>query len=373
MTPHQHREDEYNHLASTTAKAFPTFKPHYVETEIGKERVGATLWDSEGLEANVVDLQLKEITSFIESKFEDTYTEESRVARAPGFLDTHIHCVFLVLDPLRLDGNITAGQQASMINGAKAKANSFVKSHPERIRNALDENLDLNVLRALKGKTEVVPVISKADTITTAHMAQLKRAVWDALKEHGLETIEALSQDDESISDDSTELANTDLNERDEDSVRTKEEHKAEEDAFSMTSHLDSASDSSESFSASNFDLAKPGKPTHAHEASGMKAPTSAPPLAMLPLSIISPDPCEPDVVGRKFPWGFADPYNVEHCDFMKLKELVFMEWRVELTDASREQWYEGWRTSRLNRKSRRHGTMNLGRNEVMKGPWPDL
>ena len=67
-----------------------------------------------------------------------------------------------------------------------------------------------------------------------------------------------------------------------------------------------------------------------------------------LPLSIISPDPYEPDVIGRKFPWGFADPYNPEHCDFVRLRESVFSEWRSELREASREQWYEGWRTSRL-------------------------
>ena len=67
-----------------------------------------------------------------------------------------------------------------------------------------------------------------------------------------------------------------------------------------------------------------------------------------LPLSIISPDPYEPDVIGRKFPWGFADPYNSEHCDFVRLRESVFSEWRAELREASREQWYEGWRTNRL-------------------------
>ncbi|QSS64075.1 septin, cell division protein Sep4a [Histoplasma capsulatum] len=53
--------------------------------------------------------------------------------------------------------------------------------------------------------------------------------------------------------------------------------------------------------------------------------------------------------IGRKFPWGFADPYNPEHCDFIKLKDTVFGEWRGELREASREVWYERWRTSRLN------------------------
>ena len=73
-----------------------------------------------------------------------------------------------------------------------------------------------------------------------------------------------------------------------------------------------------------------------------------------LPLSIISPDPYEPEVVGRRFPWGFADPYDPEHCDFVKLRESVFSDWRSELREASREQWYEGWRTTRLEKGRRR-------------------
>ena len=76
--------------------------------------------------------------------------------------------------------------------------------------------------------------------------------------------------------------------------------------------------------------------------------------VPFLPLSIISPDIYEPEVVGRKFPWGFADPYDEEHCDFVRLKEAVFSEWRPDLREASREQWYEGWRTSRLKGGRRR-------------------
>ena len=75
--------------------------------------------------------------------------------------------------------------------------------------------------------------------------------------------------------------------------------------------------------------------------------------IPFLPMSVISPDSYEPGVVGRRFPWGFADPYNTEHCDFVRLKDAVFSEWRAELREASREVWYEGWRTSRLRRRDR--------------------
>ena len=52
-----------------------------------------------------------------------------------------------------------------------------------------------------------------------------------------------------------------------------------------------------------------------------------------------------------------ADPNNEEHCDFLRLKDAVFGDWRGELREASREQWYEGWRTSRLNHRDRNRGT----------------
>jgi len=43
-----------------------------------------------------------------------------------------------------------------------------------------------------------------------------------------------------------------------------------------------------------------------------------------------------------------ADPYNPDHCDFTRLRDSIFSEWKGELRDLSRSKWYENWRTSRL-------------------------
>ncbi|KAL8873612.1 MAG: hypothetical protein Q9174_000937, partial [Haloplaca sp. 1 TL-2023] len=117
--------DAYDVRSATSTVGHPNFTSEYLETEIGSERIGVTLWDSPGLKRNVVDLQLREISSFVESKFEDTFTEENRVSRTPGFRDTHIHCVFLVLDPARLDANIASGKKADAVSDAKVNGNSF--------------------------------------------------------------------------------------------------------------------------------------------------------------------------------------------------------------------------------------------------------
>lgn len=316
------------------------FTSQYLETEVDGERVGVTLWDSEGLEKNIVDFQLPVVTSFLESKFEDTFGEELKVIRAPGVSDTHIHCVFLILDPARLDANI-----------AEARKKSNVINVGSAIFGGLDENLDLNVLRELQTRTTVVPVISKADTITGAHMRHLKKMVWDTIKRAKLDPLEALNLDD--LDDEDTDR----LDERDEDEYAQSSDNEGKADVLNKILGR-SSSEAARSIASSRSSSASHSPPTsppsarrnHSHKASAMSASIQKEDAEtpFLPLSIISPDPYEPDVIGRKFPWGFADPYNPEHCDFVKLRESVFSEWRAELREASREQWYEGWRTSRL-------------------------
>lgn len=303
-----------------------------METEIDGERIGLTLWDSEGLEKNVVDLQLREMSSFLESKFEETFTEEMKVIRAPGVQDTHIHCAFLILDPVRLDRNLAAAKAIS--NGQNGMNGNVKYSSAPRLIGGLDEDLDLQVLRTLQGKTTVVPIISKADTITTAHMTYLKQTVWDSLRKANLDPLEALGLDDfETDSPPDSPRVSEPKGDGDED-----EDNKNSGDELPIQSP-------------------EPSSPKVKRLSSGSlrkrsdKSPTETPETPYLPLSIISPDIYEPGVIGRKFPWGFADPMNADHCDFMRLKEAVFSEWRGELREASRELWYEGWRTSRLKQR----------------------
>ena len=280
------------------------------------ERVGLTLWDSAGLEKNIVDLQMREMVTFVESKFEETFVEEQKVMRSPGAKDTHIHCVFLVLDPVRLDANVAA----------------FSASQKDNINlsniSGLDDALDLQVIRALWGKTTVIPVISKADTLTVGHMSFLKRAVWQSIKGAKMDPLEALELED-------------DIEEEDED-----------EDEDSQ----DGDSDVIDSYN----DTTAKTKKSHNRQSSlsyRSSSNTGEDDLPYIPMSILSPDPYDlpPYVskskagkVGRRFPWGLADPYNADHCDFTRLRDSIFSEWKGELRDLSRSKWYENWRTSRL-------------------------
>lgn len=259
------------------------------------------------------------MSQFLESKFEETFAEEMKVVRSPGIQDTHIHAVFLILDPTRLDRNLAAARAAHP-NGHKA-------GMEPRVVGALDEDLDLQIMRTLQGKTTVIPVISKADTVTTKHMGVLKRSVWDSIKKANLDPLEPLGLDADDASSSSSRI-----DEEDEEEAVVSDH---EEDLPIQNQDGDVAPGADQS-------VPQPSRPRTTAEV------VAVPEDSFLPLSIISPDLYEPGVIGRQFPWGFADPYNEEHCDFNRLKEAVFTEWRYELREASREQWYEGWRTSRL-------------------------
>ncbi|KFA60796.1 hypothetical protein S40285_07748 [Stachybotrys chlorohalonatus IBT 40285] len=308
------------------------FIPHYLESEIDGERVGLTLWDSEGLEKNMVDLQLREMSAFLESKFEETFAEEMKVIRSPGVQDTHIHAVFLVLDPSRLDRNIAAAR--SMTNGHHTNGYHM---HQPRVSGSLDEDLDLQVLRTLEGKTTVIPVIAKADTITTKHMNVLKKTVWESIKKANLDPLEALGLDEDDVDNDRID-EETEEDLENGQGVKHRDRTPEGEDwpIPRQATSSPPASPSSKRLSSQSI---------RRHKAQEEAKEDDTP---FLPMSIISPDLYEPNVIGRQFPWGFADPYNEEHCDFQRLKDAVFSEWRAELREASREQWYEGWRTTRL-------------------------
>ncbi|KAL7275402.1 hypothetical protein RUND412_001653 [Rhizina undulata] len=308
--------EENPNLSAVTSVTTSPFTSSYLETEIEGERIGLTVWDSTGLEKGVVDLQIREIVAFLESKFEETFNEETKVVRAPGVRDTHIHCVFLLLDPARLTPN---NHYAGKGGDASEKG-------------GLDADLDISVLKALQGKTLVVPVVSKADTCTERHMEELKKIVRQGLANAGIDPLEALELDLDTPSEPGSVENRGSLAEVDE---RLDGELivDSEEEGFVET---------------------KKSVKSDASTNSSGKNTSKSSSLGFLPLSIISPDSYEPgEPVGRKFPWGFADPFDEKHCDFVKIREAVFSEWRGDLREKSREVWYESWRTERLGARNR--------------------
>ena len=319
-------------------------------------------------------MQLREVVSFIESKFEDTFTEEQKVVRSPGAKDTHIHCVLLVLDPARLDA------EAANTSSPGKPISTITKAQ------TLDEEMDLQVIRTLSSRTTVIPVISKADTLTSAQMATLKRNIWSTIQATKLDPLEALGLDEESESDDEEddrskeglyrrEVFGLDREPAPPSSPANKVTESTMPGSFDDNSSLiddlvernssspvltspattpspailrETTDANANVFAANSTAIARALSPNTASAVPNSATSTDS---IYIPFSILSPDPYTlPHTLSRIFPWGTADPLNPSHCDFARLKESVFGEWRAELRAASREKWYEGWRTSRLKR-----------------------
>ncbi|KAI6247455.1 Septin-8-B [Erysiphe necator] len=299
------------------------FEKHYFETTIDSDRVNLTLWDSQGLEKETIDYQLQEILLFIESKFETTFREELKVNRAPfSSRDTHIHFVFFLLDPLHIDQNIATFNSATLNN-------SYLNGQSEYsaldITGRMEDDIEIKVIRALQGKAIVLPIIAKADIVTSTHMDFLKRKIREKLWKANLNPFDVLETED-------------DVN-----------------DSFQTSSKTDTRSHVIADGEIEDLAKHKSLKPNRNSITASIKSTENTSRLgnclkknSTFPFSTISPDLYDPQSAGRKFPWGLADPLNSEHCDFVYLKNMVFYEWRDDLQEVCRNILYERWRTNRF-------------------------
>ncbi|TPX62447.1 hypothetical protein SpCBS45565_g07017 [Spizellomyces sp. 'palustris'] len=55
-----------------------------------------------------------------------------------------------------------------------------------------------------------------------------------------------------------------------------------------------------------------------------------------------------PRILGREYPWGIVEVQNPSHCDFLRVKETLFITHLHELKLLTRELYYEQWRTEKL-------------------------
>ncbi|MCJ1344477.1 hypothetical protein MMC31_002680 [Peltigera leucophlebia] len=354
------------------------FSSQYLETKIDNELFGITIWDSEGLIPSMVDLQLRDIVTFLESKFEETYDEEVKLARDPGARDTQVHCVFLLLDPVRIELNLANSRRGM------GKEEDYHRKGAARV-GGLDEEFNLQALRMLCEKTTVIPVVTKADTVTLAQMSYLKRAVWESIRANALDPFDIINRNsldnnntsshspqswpssasggnsesrychNDNVDDHHDDDDHGDDGDHDDDERMA---NKAEKEKHSSSSNNNNNANGK----TSNTTKSEAGGGTLSHRiyeptthtTTSTNAPTTymmTSPTSILPLSIISPDTMyNQGFPGRDFPWGAARTDDPLHCDFSKLKELVFVEWRDEMRESSRVLWYERWRTARLDR-----------------------
>ncbi|OAX44196.1 Septin [Rhizopogon vinicolor AM-OR11-026] len=145
------------------------------------------------------------------------------------------------------------------------------------------KQLDIEFMRRLHTRVNLIPVIAKADTLTDEEIANFKARILADIAHHNIHIFQAPSYENE-----------------DEETLAEAEEI------------------------ASKIPFAVVGS-DHVVETSDGR-----------------------HVRGRAYPWGVIEVDNEEHCDFVKLRQMLVRTYMEELREYTNDVLYENWRSEKL-------------------------
>ncbi|KAL9715852.1 Cell division control protein 3 [Leucoagaricus gongylophorus] len=145
------------------------------------------------------------------------------------------------------------------------------------------KQLDIEVMRRLHTKVNLIPIIAKADTLTDVEVLQFKQRVLSDIAYHNIQIFQAPTYENE-----------------DEETIAEAEEI------------------------AGKIPFAVVGSDRFIDTADGRS------------------------VRGRAYPWGIVEVDNEEHCDFVKLRQMLVRTYMEELREYTNDVLYENWRTEKL-------------------------
>ena len=75
--------------------------------------------------------------------------------------------------------------------------------------------------------------------------------------------------------------------------------------------------------------------------------------MTKIPFAVVGSDklvktPDGREVRGRAYPWGVVEVDNEDHCDFVKLRQMLVRTYMEELREYTNDVLYENWRTEKL-------------------------
>lgn len=260
--------------------------------------------------------------------------QESKVKRNPKAVDTRIHVCLHFLDASRRE---------------------------------LGTN-DLEILRRLSDRVNVIPVIGKGDTLTTAQRAALQptimRSIFDKYKipifgypdleeDEDYEVLDAVQEEDEEEEEESNE-PNGDVEEEKSATTAAVEQPSSLYDEICNDTDLDSLDEETrglvEYLQKSPYVLISyeedpdTGRPI-VIDSNAQKSHVDEEEMAM------SPQPSHVQtnsLIGRQYPWATLDCLNPQFSDFSVLKTLLLSSHRKLLVNETIERFYEGYRTEKL-------------------------
>ncbi|KAG8832142.1 hypothetical protein FRC17_001932 [Serendipita sp. 399] len=190
----------------------------------------------------------KPILENIESRFDSYLEQENRVNRQK-IIDNRVHACLYFLQP----------------TGHSLK------------------QIDVEFMRRLHTKVNLIPVIAKADTLTDEEIIKFKQRILNDIAHHQLRIFQAPIYDND-----------------DEETIAENEEI------------------------ASKIPFAVVGSDKEVQTADGRA------------------------VRGRAYPWGVIEVDNEDHCDFVKLRQMLIRTNMEELREHTNDVLYENWRSEKL-------------------------
>ncbi|KAL9580269.1 MAG: hypothetical protein Q9212_004598 [Teloschistes hypoglaucus] len=143
--------------------------------------------------------------------------------------------------------------------------------------------LDIEVMRRLHTKVNLIPVIAKSDTLTDEEIIAFKKRILSDINHHNIQIFEGPRYE---MDDDETIAENQEI--------------------------------------MSKVPFAVVGANTDVVNAEGRQ------------------------VRGRSYPWGVIEVDNEDHCDFVKLRQMLIRTHMEELKEHTNNSLYENWRSDRL-------------------------
>ncbi|CAN8100266.1 unnamed protein product [Discula destructiva] len=153
-------------------------KPYTVELELDEEgtRISLTIVDTPGFGDQVDnEASFSEIVGFLERQYDDILAEESRIKRNPRFRDNRVHAMLYFITPT---------------------------GHGLR-------ELDIELMKRLAPRVNVIPVIGRADSLTPAELAESKKLVMEDIEHYRIPVYNFpydIEEDDEDTVEENAEL-----------------------------------------------------------------------------------------------------------------------------------------------------------------------
>ncbi|CAG8529891.1 7902_t:CDS:10 [Cetraspora pellucida] len=151
-------------------------KPVTVELDEDGARIALTIVDTPGFGDNIDnEFCFQEIMGYLERQYDDILAEESRIKRNPRFRDNRVHALLYFITPT---------------------------GHSLR-------EIDIELMKRLSPRVNVIPVVGKADTCTPTELAEFKKRIMEDIDYYNIPIYNFpfdVEEDDEETVEENSEL-----------------------------------------------------------------------------------------------------------------------------------------------------------------------